>query len=119
MDLKKCIYYANTFVLKLREHKKNFDKDWFEKVRGYKSGPDGQWLNYTEFKSKKFTEDKRQIALNIVSNKNYDDLFKIEMFKIIKDLYESTDNNKVKNLCLEIIYVLNRINLKLYEYENK
>lgn len=92
------IKYINNAVLKLREYKNNFDKDW--------------WFNKSNIEFNRSIFDPYFLE---ISKKTI--LIDHELFLKFNFLYNLLDNNE-KNLLLECVYYTNKINLKLCEYEN-
>lgn len=93
----KLIKYIHDSVLKLRVYKSNFDDKWWNDHKNMK-------------KRSKFTELKKRIVLTkrIIDIDHF-------IFVELKELYSVTEN--YKDVILEILYYLYKINLKFLEYE--
>lgn len=115
--LKLCresIYHSHHAVLKIREYKKDFDKDWWEIAKNAPICPDGWWKEDKNYKSKKFKKEDIEFSKKILEIKD-----NIYIFNLIRSMYKLTPEDAIKELLLEILWMSYRINKKIYEYENK
>ena len=91
------VKYIHTSVLKLRKYKNNFDKNWWDDNKNNKKRSEFSLLK------KKIVIDKKLLNINHF------------IFKKLKLIYNI--ENKSKDIIIEIVYYIYKINLKLLEYE--
>ena len=92
------IKYINDAVLRLREYKTDFDKNW--------------WSNKGSIIFNRSTFDPHCLQMS-------KELLRIghPIFNGLSKLHDEMDNPDTKNFVLEIVYYTYKINLKLLEYE--
>lgn len=109
---KESILQSHYAVLKLRDYKKDFDRGWWEDAKHMPKLEDGWWKNNKYYKGKTFTESDKKFAQDLMSTED-----NIYIFDLIRDMYNATNEEGIRHLLLEIIWMSYRINKKMVEYE--
>tara|TARA_R110000822_G_scaffold23098_14_gene71697 strand:- start:3628 stop:4977 length:1350 start_codon:yes stop_codon:yes gene_type:complete len=97
---------VNNAVLKLREYKQDFDKNWWNNRKD-------TVLDKNNNVRSNFSPEKLKQAIELIELQDH------SLYNSYRDLHNKTNDENIKKFILECVYYTHRINEKLLEYESQ
>ena len=97
---------VNNAVLKLREYKQDFDKNWWNNRKD-------TVLDKNNNVRSNFSPEKLKQAIELIELRDH------SLYNSYRDLHNKTNDENIKKFILECVYYTHRINEKLLEYESQ